>query len=61
MGEFIKTKGYLMKLAPMNVVPSTIPHSARRRKALGGGSMVAASFCQNMNNNAKGLKLNTIA
>lgn len=50
-----------MKVATVNVVPPSIPHSARRRKALGGGSMVAASFCQNMNNNSNGLKLNKIA
>lgn len=61
MSEFIKTKGYLMKVATVNVVPPSIPHSARRRKALGGGSMVAASFCQNINNNSKGVKINTIA
>lgn len=50
-----------MKVASVNVVPPSIPHSARRRKALGGGSMVAASFCQNMNNNCKASKINTLA
>lgn len=50
-----------MKIASVGVLPPAIPHSTRRRKALGGGSMVAASFGQNMNNTCKGAKLNTIA